>query len=64
MSASQRSPRDGADDPAARLGRRTDELHRSDAPYEKPSDADLLHETGDSDPADNARSIVDALERG
>jgi hypothetical protein len=32
--------------------------------YEKPSDADLCLETVDSDPADNARRIVDALERG
>jgi adenylylsulfate kinase-like enzyme len=64
MSALQRSPRDGGDDPAARLHRRTDELHGSDAAYEKTSDADLRLETVDSDPADNARRIVDALERG
>jgi hypothetical protein len=64
MSASQRSPRDGGDDAAARLRRRTDELQGSDAPHEKPSDADLRLETVDSDPADNARRIVDALERG
>ena len=47
MSASQRSPRDSGDDAAARLGRRTDELHGSDAPYEKPNDADLRLETLD-----------------
>src|SRR5688500_15302180 len=41
MSASHRTPRDSGDDAAARLGRRTDELHGSDAPYEKPSDEDL-----------------------
>jgi hypothetical protein len=64
MSASQRSPRDGGHDSSARLRRRTDELHGSDAPYEKPGDADLRLETVDSDPADNARRIVDALERG
>lgn len=32
--------------------------------YEKPSDADLCLGTVDSDPADNARHIVDELERG
>jgi hypothetical protein len=64
MSASQRSPRDGGDDAAARLRRRTDELHGSHAPYQKLSDADLRLETIDSDPADNPRRIDDALERG
>jgi adenylylsulfate kinase-like enzyme len=49
---------------SARLHRRTDELHGSGAPYEKLSDADLRLETVDSDPADNARRIVDALEPG
>jgi hypothetical protein len=33
-------------------------------PTRKPSDADRRLETVDSDPADNARRIVDALERG
>ena len=64
MSASQRSPRDGGDDAAARLRRRADELQGSEAQYEKPSDTDLRLETVDSDPADNARAIVDVLERG
>ncbi len=32
--------------------------------YEKPGDADRCVETVDLDPADNARRIVDALERG
>src|SRR5215217_7043782 len=49
--------------PAARLCRRTDELPGSNAPYQKPGDADLRLETADTDPADNARRIVDALER-
>ena len=43
--------------------RRTDELHGSNAPHEKPGDADLRLETADIDPADNAHRIVDALER-
>jgi hypothetical protein len=47
MSVSQRSPRDGGDDAAAQLRWRTDELHGSEAPYEKPSDADLRLETID-----------------
>ena len=33
-----------------------------DAPYEKPSDADRRLETVDSDRADDARRMVDALE--
>ena len=33
-------------------------------PCQRPSDAALRLETVDSDPADNARRVVDALERG
>jgi bifunctional enzyme CysN/CysC len=34
----------------------------ADGPYEEPSDAHLRLETVDSDPADNARRVVDTLE--
>ena len=64
MSASQRSHRDGEDDPLRSYAGELTNFTGATPPYEKPSDADLCHEAVDSDPADNAGRIVDALKRG